>query len=104
MNLYVNESNNESLIHLLKKFRLKILLPMLLSRIIIRLQSILITEKHVFSQEFIFLLTIMIYNRFGEKEKALKLSKKYLNHRSSWRIEKKYKELNDGSYSNLASN
>jgi len=94
MQKYVNRAKDDELIDLLEMFKSILYLPMWLSRIIIRMKSLTIKREHVFSQEFIYLISIIIYEKRGQIDLAIQYCKKYLNHRNSWRIEKKLKQLN----------
>lgn len=84
---------DKELIDLIRKFRTIIIMPMWLSRIFIRIKSLTVKRKHIFSQEFIYLISIMIYERKQKIDLAMKYCKKYLSHRNSWRIEEKYHQL-----------
>jgi len=93
MQKYVDRMKDEELIELIRMFRTIIFMPMWLSRIFIRIKSLTIKRKHVFSQEFIYLISIIIYEKKQKIDLAIRYCKKHLNHRHSWRIEKKYQQL-----------
>jgi glycosyltransferase involved in cell wall biosynthesis len=90
---YVYRVKDRELTDLIEKFRTIIFLPMWLSRIIIRIKSLTVKRKHIFSQEFIYLISIIIYERKQKIDLAIRYCKKYLSHRNSWRIEEKYHQL-----------
>lgn len=102
MKKYVDRMNEGELNDIISKFKPIIFMPMWLSRILIRIKSLVIKRKHVFSQEFIYLITILIYEKRQEIDLAIRYCKKYLSHRDSWRIQEKYIQLkalhdNEGS-------
>lgn len=90
---YIDQMKEKELLEIINKFRPIVFMPMLLSRIIIRIKSLVIKRKHVFSQEFIYLITILIYEKRQKIDLAIRYCNKYLSHRDSWRIEEKYHQL-----------
>jgi glycosyltransferase involved in cell wall biosynthesis len=90
MQEYIKQINDVETILLINKFKFMISLPMIVSRILLKIKRLFIKKKHVFSQEFIYMIMIMIYDKTGHKDKSEKLSIKYLKHRFSWRIKDIY--------------
>ena len=94
---YLENKSEKELIELRQKFNNIILLPIIFSELLVRIDRILFPGlyrrffKH--SIEFVYFLNILIRLKFGEVDKAIKLCQKYLRFKKSIRIKKTYSEL-----------
>ncbi|MBK7105838.1 MAG: glycosyltransferase [Ignavibacteriae bacterium] len=97
INRFISSASIEELTRIKKKYRINLLIPILFYEAFIRLERITIKSiyprltKH--SIEFIYYLNILVYQKFEDQERVLKLSKKYLRFKKSDRIKEKYLDL-----------
>ena len=94
---YLESKSENELVDLRNKFKTIILLPILLSELLVRIDKLLFPGIYrrffKYSIEFIYYLNILIYLKFGKSDQAFKLCRKYLRFKKSNRMQQTYSEL-----------
>lgn len=94
LNRYINKCSQKEITKMQNKYKANTFLPILLYELVKRIEKFLfrgIYPRYFFhSMEFIYFLNIVIFEKKGDINKCIKLSKKFLRYKKSERINQKY--------------
>lgn len=94
---FINSASSEELITIQNNNRINLFVPLLIYEACVRFERAFVKSiyprifKH--SIEFVYYLNILIYLKFGDKDRAVKKSKKFLRFKKSNRIKEQYLRL-----------